>query len=129
VLQAGLLTYAGFRGSLPPARKSPFRTAAGITLVFYAAVAYPVIGLLVHGYPEVALFGVTPCPVTIFTLGCFLLDQKALPWWTLVIPALWSLIGGSAAILLNVPQDWFLLGTGPLVVILEARSRPANAEI
>jgi hypothetical protein len=37
-----------------------------------------------------------------------------------VIPFVWSLIGGSAAILLNVPQDWLLIVSGfialPLMV-------------
>jgi hypothetical protein len=43
------------------------------------------------------------------------------PRWLLVIPVVWSLIGGSAAILLNVAQDWFLLVSGliavPLIVV------------
>ena len=28
--------------------------------------------------------------------------------WLLAIPFIWSLIGGSAAFLLDVPQDWVL---------------------
>jgi hypothetical protein len=47
----------------------------------------------------------------------------------LAIPALWSLIGGSAAILLSVPQDWLLLVSGMVSVgfiILRARKEIAT---
>jgi hypothetical protein len=36
----------------------------------------------------------------------------------LVIPVLWSLVGGSAAFLLQVPQDWILLASGLSVLFL-----------
>ncbi|WP_284265772.1 DUF6064 family protein [Bradyrhizobium iriomotense] len=66
------------------------------------------------------MFGVTPCPATIFTFGLLLTTMRPVPRWLLVIPVVWSLIGGSAAILLHVPQDWLLLGSGciaaPLIV-------------
>jgi hypothetical protein len=59
--------------------------------------------------------------VTIFTFGMLLLTTSAVPRWLLVIPVIWSLIGGSAAILLHVPQDWLLLLSGliavPLIVV------------
>jgi hypothetical protein len=51
-------------------------------------------------------------------------------WLTLAIPVLWSLLGGSAAFLLDVPQDWFLLFSGPLAVGLlwqAAKTRAAAA--
>ena len=67
------------------------------------------------------MFGVTPCPVTIFTFGMLLLTTERLPRWLLVIPFVWSLIGGSAAIVLDVTQDWLLLASGfiaiPLIVL------------
>ena len=123
VVEAGLLTYTAARGFPPSRAPDPVRGGIGAILVLYAAVAYPLIGFIVHGYPQVALFGVTPCPVTIFTLGCFMLTSNPFPWWALVVPALWSMIGGSAAVLLNVPQDWVLLAAGPLVVTFEVRAR------
>jgi Family of unknown function (DUF6064) len=62
------------------------------------------------------MFGVTPCPVTIFTFGMLLATVPPISPWLLVIPFVWSLIGGSAAILLHVPQDWFLLASGLIAV-------------
>jgi hypothetical protein len=51
------------------------------------------------------VFGVTPCPTTIFTWGMLLLVQGRTPLHLTAIPLLWSLIGGSAAWLLAVPED------------------------
>jgi hypothetical protein len=87
--------------------------------VAYAAIIYPVIGIATgHAYPEMPMFGVTPCPVVIFTFGLLLLTVRPVPRWLLVVPFIWSLIGGSAAILLQVPQDWLLLFSGAITVPL-----------
>jgi uncharacterized protein DUF6064 len=101
----------------------------GIFFVVYAAMLYPLVGMVAgHLYPELPMFGVTPCPVTIFTFGMLLLTQYPPPALLLVIPGLWSLIGGSAAILLSVPQDWPLLVSGIVTVGLNAiRSREEMA--
>jgi hypothetical protein len=41
-----------------------------------------------------------------------------------VVPGAWSLIGGSAAFLLDVPQDWPLLFRVLLVPVLALRHAP-----
>jgi hypothetical protein len=122
VLQAALLLYFGvvregvkFRPSRGP------RAWVGWTLVGYAAVLYPLIGLrLGHTLDAVPMFGITPCPVTIFTLGLLLLAAP-MPRGLLAIPFLWSLVGGSAAFLLGVPQDWVLLISGIAALWLALR--------
>jgi hypothetical protein len=102
----------------------------GVGLVAYSALFYPLIGVFMgHPYPEMPMFGVTPCPVTLFTFGLFLLAKPPLPVSLLIVPVAWSLMGGSAAILLSIPQDWLLLASGfiaaPLVLL---RNRNAAAE-
>lgn len=63
---------------------------------------YPLIGLIVtHPYPETPSFGVAPCPTTIFTLGLLLLVRHPRPWLLAAVPLLWSVLGGSAAFILN----------------------------
>jgi hypothetical protein len=87
-------------------------------LVVYSFVVYPLVGLLVtHPYPETPLFGVAPCPTTIFTLGLLLLVRHPRPWVPALIPLLWSVIGGSAAFLLDVPQDLGLLAAAILWLV------------
>jgi hypothetical protein len=94
----------------------------GWAFVIYASVIYPLIGLWTgHGYPGMPMFGITPCPVTIFTFGLLLLTTAPVSRWLLPIPFIWSLIGGSAAFLLGVPQDWLLLVSGIAIVLIVLR--------
>jgi hypothetical protein len=100
----------------------------GVAFILYAAVLYPLIGTAFgHAWPEMPMFGVTPCPVTIFTFGILLLATTPVPRRLLVIPFLWSLLGGSAAILLDVPQDWLLLASGFLALPLILRRAPKRS--
>lgn len=101
------------------------RCAFGLALIVYSALVYPVAGwALGHVYPNLPLFGVAPCPILIFTFGCLLMLRGPVAWWVIVIPLLWSIIGGSAAVLLNVPQDLMLPVSGLLTVGLLAAARP-----
>jgi hypothetical protein len=87
------------------------------------ALAYPGLALLiVHAWPRVPTFGV-PCPTTLFTAGCLLAAVPPVPRWLLVIPALWSLVGGSAAFLLGITPDLMLFAAGAALAGLGASSR------
>lgn len=113
VAEAGLLLREAARGDEGRPAPAHWVSVIGILLIAYAMAAYPLLGLAFgHAYGDLPQFGVTPCPVTIFTLGCFLLRYRRPRWLLLVIPLIWSLVGGSAAILLAVPQDWPLLASG-----------------
>lgn len=125
VLQGVLFGVAVARGSLrfgPPGKPSAW---AGMALVLYAGVLYPLVGMWSgHAYPAMPMFGIAPCPVVIFTFGLLLLATSHVSRWLLVVPVAWSLIGGSAAFLLGIPQDWPLLFSGlavPLIVLQERR--------
>jgi len=114
------------QGKLSFGLRRSLRQGVGWVFVLYATLASPMIGILTgHAYDELPMFGVTPCPVTIFSFGLLLLATRPLPRFALVIPLLWSLIGGSAAVLLSVRQDWLLLVSGPisgwLIVLSERR--------
>ena len=134
VVQAALLLFTALRRERMALQFSAdLSGVVGAALIAYAVIFYPVIGWLSgHSYPSAPMFGITPCPVTIFTFGVFLLSRKRVPWWLLVIPFVWSIIGGSAAVLLKVPQDWVLLlaGVATLVVLRWRRAiiePPTNA--
>jgi hypothetical protein len=127
VIQGACLLYSGvYHDRLRFGLGSGPTTWIGVALVIYAAILYPLIAMSTgHVYPETPVFGVTPCPVTIFTFGIFLLTTHPISRWLLVIPFIWSLIGGSAAVLLHVPQDWLLLVSGFIavpVIILRDRA-------
>ncbi|WP_291611367.1 DUF6064 family protein [Bradyrhizobium sp.] len=120
LIEAAALTYTGaYRGRLNFGFRGDAAAWVGVFFAIYAAILYPLIGIATgHLYPELPMFGVTPCPVTIFTLGMLLLTVRPPSGYLLAIPLLWSLIGGSAAILLQIPQDWLLLASGAVTALL-----------
>jgi hypothetical protein len=87
----------------------------GGCFILYAMVFYPLLGVSFgHSYPRAPMFGVAPCPTTIFTFGILLWAAKSVPAYLLVIPLLWSFLGMSAAVNLWVPQDYGLVVAGVL---------------
>ena len=108
------------------------RTAVGVLLIVFALVVYPAWSIDAgHYYPNLVTFGL-PCPTTIFTIGLFAFTVRPYPRSPLVVPVLWSLIGGQAAFLFGVPQDLGLLVAGVVGIVLIARSKVkkiANSEM
>lgn len=102
----------------------------GWAFVVYAAIVYPLLGLSFgHRYPEMPMFGITPCPLTLFTFGVLLLTTRPVSRWTLAVPLIWSVIGGSGAYLLGVPQDWPLWLGAVAVLVLVRRDRRRDTGI
>lgn len=124
VAEAALLAAAAWRDRRARfAAGRGWRQLAGAALIAFALAAYPLWGHLAgHRYPAVPVFGVAPCPTTIFTIGMLLLGQGRWVTAALAIPALWSAVGGSAAVLLGVPQDYGLIAALILLVATTARS-------
>lgn len=120
VAQGLLFALAAWRGRLRFDGPSFGPAAAvGWSLVAYSLLLYPLVGILAGvTWPGMPLFGITPCPLTLFTFGVLLLARYRVPWWLLPIPVAWSVVGGSAAALLDIPQDWPLLASGLSAVII-----------
>jgi Family of unknown function (DUF6064) len=84
----------------------------GLGLIVFALAVYPGIGWLAgHRYPAIPIFGVAPCPTTIFTIGILLQGPWRSVRWLLVLPGLWAAVGGSASVFLGVPQDYALVAS------------------
>jgi len=101
------------------------RSTIGLSLILYALLIYEVIGYASgHGLMKGPLFGVAPCPTTIFTIGVLLLANGRWVIWLAIIPIIWSLIGSSAAGLLGVPEDFGLaVSAGALLIVLVKAKR------
>ena len=131
IAQSLLFAYFGLiRDRLQFGESRGSQAAIGWAFISYALIAYPLIGIAMgHAYDTLPQFGITPCPVTLFTFGLLLLAKHPLPWVLLFMPVVWSLIGGSAALLLSVPQDWLLLASGVITValLISSRSRPGHS--
>jgi hypothetical protein len=122
--QGLMLAFVSRRARL--VRAGGMRGAFAFFLIGYAMIIYPLIGLATgHGLGDLPMFGVTPCPLVLFTFAVLLL-AKGLPWWTWLVPLAWSAVGGTAAFLLGIPQDWLLLASGPLCLLILWRGRPPS---
>jgi len=128
VLEALLLAAAPVLSpSLRFELKADTRSTLGLALLAYAMLIYPLIGWLAgHSWPAMPMFGMAPCPTTIFTIGLLLLAPWSVARWLLVIPLLWTVVGGSGAVLLSVPQDYGLI-VAALVVLGVAMGRWLHA--
>jgi hypothetical protein len=125
LVQAALFGLVALRRQLELGWSRTPRAVAGIALAAYATIVYPLLGAASgHAWPRSPVFGVTPCPTTIFTFGLLLLTQGRVPGWLLVIPGLWSLVGVSAALQLGVREDLGLVVALVAAVALLARPRP-----
>ena len=97
VVQGVLFLIAGVvKHRLVFAHSAGFASAVGWALVVYAGVLYPLLGQWSgHVYPAQPTFGITPCPVTLFSFGVLLLTSAPVPRWLLIIPLAWSLVGAA----------------------------------
>src|SRR5436190_2035670 len=122
IVQGCYLFYEGvYRDKIRFGLRPILATGVGISLLAYAAIVYPLISVATgHRYPEMPMFGVTPCPVTIFCVRAAAVDDTPRTALAFCYPFVWSLIGGSAVILLHVPQDWLLLVSGCIAIPLMA---------
>ena len=122
LLEAGMFLWAAIgrnRLELEARRGWPAWLAAG--LAGYALVGYPLLGLAAGHRPhQLPVLGV-PCPTTILTLAVFFLISPRWPGLLLAIPLAWSAIGGSAAMVLGVPQDFGLWLAGLATLLLARR--------
>ena len=99
------------------------RTAVGVLLIVFALVVYPAWSIYAgRYYPNLVTFGL-PCPTTIFTIGLFTFTIRPSPRSPLMVPVLWSFVGGQAAFLFGVPQDFGLFVAGVVGIVLIVRSK------
>ena len=124
--QGLLFIYAGvvqqhlhFTGGFAPSK------LLGTFFMTYALFIYPYLGALTgHIYPYAPIFGVAPCPTTIFTFGLLLWSSARLPRYLLAIPLLWSLVGVGAALSLGVVADVMMPVAGVVAyTVIMHRSR------
>jgi len=119
VLQGLIFIYfGGLNDKLEFGFKKDWIGVIGIVFIVYALIIYPILGTLFgHTYPDNPTFGL-PCPTTIFTFGMLLLTIKKVPFYFVVIPFLWAIIGLSAAINIRVYEDFGLIISGVIGLIL-----------
>ncbi len=101
------------------------RATAGVVLIAFALVVYPVWSAYAgHPYPTTPTFGL-PCPTTIFTIGLLCFAVPPAPRSLLIVPILWCGVGAQAAFLLGVQPDLGLIAAGVVgLALLLPSGRP-----
>jgi hypothetical protein len=84
----------------------------GLLFIAFAMIGYPVLGYFIdHRYPQSPPFGLTPCPLSIFTFGLLLLADSRVPKWLLAIPFFYA-IGGIMPVSIGVMEDLAMIVGG-----------------
>lgn len=105
------------------------RTTVGLSFIAYAMIIYPALRLWAgHGFMAGPMFGVAPCPTTIFTIGILLLARG--PWvvWLSVVPIMWSVVGLAAVLQLGMVEDFALPIAGLVLLLVLTRTGPFQQE-
>ena len=100
---------------------------AGLFLVVFALIIYPLGALLAHDLASVQLAGLAPTPLTILTMGVLLHCSDHTPVHLLVIPVVWSSADGATAWNLGLWWDLSLPAVG-LATIFFSIARPRRAQ-
>ncbi len=117
-LEAALLVWAGVVGArIRFGRPVDLAGHAGLWMFLFAVVAEPLVGpLLGRGWRQVEIFGVTPDPTAVATLGILLLSRGRGRWVLMVIPLVWCAITGAFLAAMRAPDAW----VAPLAAVLVA---------
>jgi hypothetical protein len=119
LVEAGLLLQHGrtHPGPIPVSARGGI-TRTGLADVFLlGGLAYPALVLLTGlTFPRAPLFAV-PCPTVLLTAGLLLAMGPATPRLLSVIPVLWAMLGGYAAVAFGVWPDLVLFAAGLALIV------------
>ncbi len=118
ILEVILLLVAGImRRDLVFAPRSSLASVLGAVFIFYALVAYPIIGVL-GGDPlrTLPVFGLAPCPTVIFAFGLLLWARPPAPKYVLLLPLAWALNATPPNLAMGNVPDFVLTLVGVITV-------------
>lgn len=112
IFQAGIFLVCAIKPRWSFAIKRDAYSVVGLLFIAFAMIGYPVLGYFIgHRYPQSPPFGLTPCPLSVFTFGLLLLADSRVPKWVLAIPFLYAL-GGILPVSIGVIEDLAMLVAG-----------------
>jgi hypothetical protein len=112
IIQAAIFLICAFKPQLSFAVGRDLYSVVGLLFIAFAMIGYPVLGYFIgHRFPQSPPFGLTPCPLSVFTFGLLLLTASRVPKWVLAIPFLYAL-GGILPVSIGVTEDLAMLLAG-----------------
>jgi len=113
-LEAALLAWTAFAGRIGAARPS-FAARAGLALFAAAVVLSPLAAPLWRGgWRRAEVFGLTPDPTALGTLGALLALEVRRRWRLMILPVIWCLVSGATLLAIKAPDA----AVGPAAAVL-----------
>jgi hypothetical protein len=108
VVEALLLVWIGIiRGGLSFRLTRDPAGILGGTLFILSLAVYPMIAPLAgRPWSQAEIFGITPDPTVVATLGLLLLTEGRRRWELLAIPVFWCIISGATLWAMDSPEAW-----------------------
>jgi hypothetical protein len=89
----------------------------GLGLLLLALVLLPLLGpLLGRPWAQIELFGATPDPTAVATLGLVLLAARRRDLLLLVVPLLWCAVSAATLWAMEAAEAWAMMASGALAV-------------
>jgi hypothetical protein len=128
VIEAVLFGWNGtVRGRLAYRPSRGPSTVAGILLLAFSLLLYPVLAPLVgRPWEQAEVFGITPDPTALATLGLLALAEGGHRGTLLIVPALWCLVSGATLLAMGSSEAWVQLPAPFIVLGVNAWSRHAR---
>lgn len=107
-LEAALLAWIGVvRGGMTFRLSRDAAGRLGIALFILSFLFYPMIALITgRPWHQAEIFGMTPDPTVLGTLGLLLLAEGRPRWELLAVPVLWCLVSGATLWAMNSVEAW-----------------------
>ena len=126
-LQGVLLAWIGLAQDRLDIRLTGTWRDPGDLALLAVAFVYPYLDLLFgHRWPQMQMPGTLPAPTVLATLAFLLMARGSGARILAIIPLLWALVGGAAALSLGIWQDVLMAALAIAAVALLFLSRPTE---
>ena len=113
------LFFGVYRKSLSFKFSRDIYSLIGLIFILFSLIFYPLVGFASgYPFPFYPVFGTSPCPVAIFTVGLFFFADKRISPLALIIPVIYGFMGLIPVIAFGIFADVGLFVAGIFGVLL-----------